>query len=132
MTKGTYRYDYGDSAGTTPLLKMYTLGYRFTPPPIHGGGLRYHGLAPTLSILVRHGIVEPRAYNQREVFEAGAIFARTEGIIPAPESAHAVKAAIDEALRAREENKEKVILFNLSGHGLLDLRGYQDYLEGKI
>ena len=132
MTKGAYRYDYGDSAGITPLLKMFTLGHEFTPPPIHAGGLRYHGLAPSLSILVKHEIVEPRAYSQREVFEAGAVFARTEGIIPAPESAHAVKAVIDEALMAKEENKEKIILFNLSGHGLLDLKGYQDYLEGKI
>jgi len=132
MTRGEYRYDYGDTAGLTPLLKMHTLGHRYIPPPIHAGGLRYHGVAPTLSILVRHGIVEPVAYRQTEVFEAAVRFARLEGIIPAPESAHAVKAAIDEAIRARKEGEEKVILFNLSGHGLLDLKGYQDYLEGKL
>ncbi len=128
MTRGEYRYDYGDSAGLTPLIKMYTLGYRFVPPPIHAGGLRYHGLAPTLSILVKHGIVKPRAYSQEEIFMAGRVFAQTEGIIPAPESAHAVKAVIDEAIKAREENKEKIILFNLSGHGLLDLKGYDEIL----
>ena len=132
MTRGEYRYDYGDTAGLTPLLKMHTLGHRYIPPPIHAGGLRYHGVAPTLSILVNHGIVEPRAYRQTEVFEAAVFFARTEGIIPAPESAHAVKAAIDEAIRAREEGREKVILFNLSGHGLLDLKGYDDYLQGRL
>ena len=132
MTRGEYRYDYGDTAGLTPLLKMHTLGHRYIPPPIHAGGLRYHGVAPTLSILVRHGIVEPVAYRQTEVFEAAVRFARLEGIIPAPESAHAVKAAIDEAIKARKEGEEKVILFNLSGHGLLDLKGYQDYLEGKL
>lgn len=132
MTKGEYRYDFGDSAGLTPLIKMYTLGYKYIPPPIHAGGLRYHGLAPSLSILVKHGIVEPRAYTQKQIFEAGKLFARTEGIIPAPESAHAVKAVIDEAIKAREENKEKIILFNLSGHGLLDLKGYRDFLDRKI
>lgn len=132
MTRGEYRYDYGDSAGLTPLIKMYTLGYKYIPPPIHAGGLRYHGLAPSLSILVKHGIVEPRAYPQKQVFEAGRVFARIEGIIPAPESAHAVKAVIDEAIKARRENKEKIILFNLSGHGLLDLKGYRDFLDGKI
>jgi tryptophan synthase beta chain len=132
MTRGEYRYDYGDTAGLTPLLKMHTLGHRYIPPPIHAGGLRYHGVAPTLSILVKHGIVEPVAYRQTEVFEAAVFFARTEGIIPAPESAHAVKAAIDEAVKAKKENEEKVILFNLSGHGLLDLKGYQDYLEGRL
>ncbi len=132
MTRGEYRYDYGDVAGLTPLLKMHTLGHRYIPPPIHAGGLRYHGVAPTLSMLVKHGIVEPVAYSQTEVFKAAVEFARIEGIIPAPESAHAVKAAIDEALRAKKEGEPRVILFNLSGHGLLDLKGYQDFLEGKL
>ncbi len=132
MTRGEYRYDYGDTAGLTPLLKMHTIGHRYVPPPIHAGGLRYHGVAPTLSILVNHGIVEPRAYSQTEVFEAAVRFARIEGIIPAPESAHAVKAAIDEALEAKRSGEERVILFNLSGHGLLDLKGYEDYLEGRL
>ncbi|BES80662.1 TrpB-like pyridoxal phosphate-dependent enzyme [Pyrodictium abyssi] len=132
MTRGEYRYDFGDTAGMTPLLKMHTIGHRFVPPPIHAGGLRYHGVAPTLSILVNHGIVEPVAYKQTEVFEAAVFFARTEGIIPAPESAHAVKAAIDVALEAKKRGERITILFNLSGHGLLDLKGYQDYLEGQL
>ena len=132
MTRGEYRYDFGDTAGMTPLLKMHTIGHRFVPPPIHAGGLRYHGVAPTLSILVNNGIVEPVAYWQTEIFEAATFFARTEGIIPAPESAHAVKAAIDVALEAKKRNEKITILFNLSGHGLLDLKGYQDYLEGKL
>ncbi len=132
MTRGEYRYDYGDAAGMTPIIKMHTLGHEFTPPPIHAGGLRYHGVAPTLSVLINHGIVEPIAYSQREVFKAGTLFARLEGIVPAPESAHAVKAVIEEALRAKEKGRREVILFNMSGHGLLDLQGYKDYLEGKI
>ena len=132
MTRGEYRYDFGDTAGMTPLLKMHTLGHRFVPPPIHAGGLRYHGVAPTLSILVNHGIVEPVAYKQTEVFEAAVFFARTEGVIPAPESAHAVKAAIDVALEAKKRGEKITILFNLSGHGLLDLKCYQDYLEGRL
>ena len=132
MTRGEYRYDYGDTAGMTPMIKMHTLGHDFTPPPIHAGGLRYHGVAPTLSVLINKGIVEPVAYDQREVFEAGVLFAKLEGIVPAPESAHAVKAVIDESLKAKEKGKEEVILFNMSGHGLLDLQGYIDYLEGRI
>ncbi len=132
MTRGEYRYDFGDTAGLTPLLKMHTIGHRYVPPPIHAGGLRYHGVAPTMSILVKHGIIKPIAYKQTEVFEAAVFFARTEGIIPAPESAHAVKAAIDVALEAKKRGEKKVILFNLSGHGLLDLKGYEDYLEGKL
>ncbi len=132
MTRGEYRYDYGDSAGMTPLIKMHTLGHEFTPPPIHAGGLRYHGVAPTLSVLINHGIVRPVAYNQRKIFEAGILFAKLEGIVPAPESAHAVKAVIEEALRAKEKGRQEVILFNMSGHGLLDLQGYVDYLEGRI
>ena len=132
MTRGVYTYDYGDSGRLTPKIKMHTLGHTYYVPPIHAGGLRYHGLAPTLSILINHGIVEPRAYHQTEVFEAAILFARTEGIVPAPESAHAVKGAIDLALEAKEKGEEKVILFNLSGHGLLDLKGYEDFLEGKL
>ncbi len=132
MTRGRLAYDHGDSAGLTPLIYMYTLGHKFVPPPIHAGGLRYHGLAPTLTILVKHGIVRPVAYPQTEVFRAATYFARAEGIIPAPESAHAVKAAIDAALEAKERGVSRTILFNLSGHGLLDLKGYQDYLEGKL
>ncbi len=132
MTRGIYKYDYGDTAGLTPLIKMHTLGHDYIPPPIHAGGLRYHGVAPTLSILVKHGIVKPRAYRQTEVFEAARLFALKEGIIPAPESAHAVKAVIDEAVKAREKGREVTILFNLSGHGLLDLKGYEDYLEGRL
>ncbi|MGC8765130.1 MAG: TrpB-like pyridoxal phosphate-dependent enzyme [Brevinematia bacterium] len=132
VTKGAYAYDYGDTAGMTPILKMFTLGHTFMPPSIHAGGLRYHGMAPLVSATVKHGLVEARAYHQREVFEAGVLFARTEGIVPAPETNHAVKAAIDEAIKAKEEGKEKVILFNFSGHGFFDLSSYQMYLDGKL
>ena len=132
MTKGRYTYDHGDTARLTPLLKMYTLGHDFIPPPIHAGGLRYHGAAPTLSLLVRKGFYKSIAYNQVEVFDAARIFSRTEGIVPAPETAHAIKAVIDEAIRARERNEEKVILFNFSGHGLLDLKAYEEYLAGNL
>ncbi|MCE4600006.1 MAG: TrpB-like pyridoxal phosphate-dependent enzyme [Desulfurococcales archaeon] len=132
MTRGVYTYDYGDSAGLTPLLKMHTLGHKYVPPPIHAGGLRYHGVAPTLSILVNHGIVKPVAYRQTEVFEAALEFARAEGFIAAPETAHAVKAVIDLALEAKRLGEERVIVFNFSGHGLLDLKGYDDYLAGKL
>ncbi len=124
MTAGQLRYDHGDSAGLTPLLYMHTLGKDFVPPPIHAGGLRYHGVAPLVSLLVEMGIVEPRAYPQEKVFEAAKIFLKTEGILPAPESAHAVAAAIEEAERARSEGKEEVILFNLSGHGFLDISAF--------
>ncbi len=132
MTRGVRRYDYGDTAGLTPLILMHTIGHKYVPPPIHAGGLRYHGVAPTLSLLVSHGYVKPVAYHQTEVFKAAVKFSRLEGIIPAPESAHAVKAVIDLALKYKETGEEKVILFNLSGHGLLDLSGYQDFLEGKM
>ena len=132
MTRGEYRYDYGDTAGLTPLLKMHTIGHRFTPPPIHAGGLRYHGVAPTLSILINHGIVKPVAYRQTEVFEAARLFAQTEGFIPAPETAHAVKAVIDLALEAKRKKEKRIIVFNFSGHGLLDLKGYDEYLAGKL
>ena len=129
MTKGVYTYDYGDSAGLTPLIKMHTVGHKYRVPPIHAGGLRYHGLAPTLSILINHGIVEPVAYHQNEVFEAAKLFAECEGIVPAPESAHAVKAVID---IARSADEPVTILFNMSGHGLLDLQGYSEFIEGKL
>ncbi|MCI4436330.1 MAG: TrpB-like pyridoxal phosphate-dependent enzyme [Ignisphaera sp.] len=132
MTRGVYTYDYGDTAGLTPLLKMYTVGHRYTPPPIHAGGLRYHGVAPTLAVLVKNDVVKPVAYHQTEVFSAAQLFAKVEGIVPAPESAHAVKAVIDIALEAKKRNEKVVILFNMSGHGLLDLAGYQEYLEGRL
>ncbi len=124
MTEGKLKYDYGDSAGLTPLLFMHTLGKDFVPPPIHAGGLRYHGMAPLVSHLNKMGIIEARAYTQEEIFKAASIFLKTEGILPAPESAHAIKAVIDEALKAKQEKKEKVILFNLSGHGFLDISAY--------
>jgi tryptophan synthase beta chain len=124
LTQGELRYDHGDTAGLTPLLYMYTLGKDFVPAPIHAGGLRYHGMAPLVSHLAKLGIVEPRAYSQDRIFEAGLLFFKTEGILPAPESSHAVAAAIDEALLAKKEGKDKVILFNLSGHGLLDINAY--------
>ncbi len=132
LTRGQYTYDFGDTAETTPLLKMHTLGHTFIPPSIHAGGLRYHGMAPIISKLVEDGIMEARAYHQTKVFEAAVQFARAEGIVPAPESAHAVRAAIDEALAAREAGERRIILFNLSGHGFLDLGAYDQYLSGKL
>jgi tryptophan synthase beta chain len=132
LTRGEYRYDFGDVAMTTPLLKMYTLGNDFMPPALHAGGLRYHGMAPTVSHLHSLGLIESRAYAQTEVFDAAALFARTEGLIPAPESSHAIKAAIDEALDAKKEGKPRVIVFNLSGHGLLDLTSYEAHLNGSL
>ena len=132
LTKGEYLYDFGDTAGMTPLIKMYTLGHNFIPNPIHAGGLRYHGSAPTLSILKNHGYVESIAYNQVEVMEAANLFARTEGIVPAPESAHAIKGAIDVALDAKEKDEEITILFNLSGHGFFDLQAYDEFLNGNL
>lgn len=132
LTKGEYAYDFGDTAGMTPLLLMYTLGHSFIPPGIHAGGLRYHGMAPLLSHLFHTGQIEARAYHQKEVFNAAITFARTEGILPAPETAHAVKAAIDEAIKAKKEGKETVILFNFSGHGYFDLSAYDQYLQGRL
>jgi len=132
LTEGVYMYDHGDAARMTPLLKMYTLGHDFVPAPIHAGGLRYHGDSPILCLLVREGVVKAKAYTQTEIFEAGALFARTEGIIPAPEPAHALKAAIDEAVRCRETGEERVILFLLCGHGHFDMQSYADYLEGRL
>lgn len=132
LTKGEFRYDFGDTVGLTPFLMMYTLGHDFMPPGIHAGGLRYHGDSPLVSQLYHDGIIEARAYPQLPVFESAMLFSKTEGIIPAPESAHAIKAVIDEALLAKEEGKSKCILFNLSGHGYLDLAAYADYLSGKL
>jgi len=132
LTKGEYRYDFGDVAGLTPLMKMYTLGHTFIPAGIHAGGLRYHAMAPLLCQLYEEGYIKAKAYPQTPCFEAATLFARTEGIIPAPESSHAIRAAIDEALAAKEEGKPRTILFNLSGHGLLDLQAYDDYLAGKL
>jgi len=125
LTKGELRYDHGDTAGMTPLLHMYTLGKDFVPPPLHAGGLRYHGMAPLVSHLVHRGVVEPRAYAQDRVFQAARTFFITEGILPAPESSHAIAAVMDEALKAKREGKETVILFNLSGHGFLDMSAYE-------
>jgi tryptophan synthase beta chain len=132
MTKGQYRYDFGDAAKKTPLLKMQTMGCDFIPSPIHAGGLRYHGNAPILSFLNQEKITEARAYDQLSTFKAAIDFAKCEGIIPAPESSHAIKSAIDEAIKAKKEGKKKVILFNLSGHGLLDLNGYDKFLHHKL
>jgi tryptophan synthase beta chain len=132
LTKGLFAYDFGDTAKLTPLLKMYTLGHDFVPPGIHAGGLRYHGASPLASHLVNQGLIEARSYPQTPVFEAAVQFARVEGILPAPESAHAIKAAFDEALAAREEGRERVILFGLSGHGHFDLASYDAYLSGKL
>jgi tryptophan synthase beta chain len=132
LTAGKVEYDFGDNAGMTPLLKMHTLGHDFVPPSIHAGGLRYHGSAPIISALLNHGLIKAIALNQIPIFEGALIFARAEGIIPAPESAHAVTATIDAALRAKEEGKKKTIVFNLSGHGLLDLSAYEAFLGGKL
>jgi tryptophan synthase beta chain len=130
LTRGVYAYDFGDVAQRTPLLYMYTLGHDFIPPGIHAGGLRYHGMSPIVSALVREKIIEPMSVHQLECFEAGVLFARTEGIIPAPESTHAIRAAIIEA--TRDKNEPKTILFNLSGHGLLDLSSYEKYYAGEL
>jgi tryptophan synthase beta chain len=132
MTRGPFAYDFGDLAKKTPLLPMYTLGHDYVPAPIHAGGLRYHGMAPIVSHLLREGLVEARAYNQLETFQAGVQWARTEGFIPAPETNHAIAAVVEEARRAKEEGKERTILFNWSGHGLVDLAAYDAYLSGKL
>lgn len=131
-TRGIYAYDFGDEAGLTPLLKMYTLGHKYVPPPIHAGGLRYHGKAPSLCYLINRGYMRSVAYHQTEVFEAARLFARTEGMLPAPETAHCIKFVIDEALRCRQRNEAKVIAFNNCGHGLLDLKAYEDFLAGRL
>jgi tryptophan synthase beta chain len=132
LTKGKYVYDFGDTAGTTPLIKMYTLGHTFMPAPIHAGGLRYHGMAPLVCHLYDMKLIEAVAYHQNPVFEAAVQFARAEAIIPAPESSHAIRAAVDEALKAKAAGQKKVILFNLSGHGHFDMQAYDDYFSGKL
>ena len=132
LTAGAFEYDFGDTAGMTPLLLMYTLGHDFVPSPIHAGGLRYHGAAPTVSNLVKNKVVKPVAYDQKEVFDAAVMFAKAEGIIPAPETSHAIKAVVELALEAKRKNEKKIIAMNFSGHGLLDLGGYQQYLDGKM
>jgi tryptophan synthase beta chain len=132
LTRGSFTYDFGDTGKLTPLIKMYTLGHDFVPPGIHAGGLRYHGASPLISHLVHQGHIQAKSYSQLPVFEAAVQFARTEGILPAPESAHAIRAAVDEALVAREEGRARVILFGLSGHGHFDLSAYESYLSGKL
>ncbi len=132
LTKGSYAYDYGDTAKLTPITKMYTLGHDFVPPGIHAGGLRYHGAGALISQLRHEGIIEAAALPQNACFEGAVQFARTEGIVPAPESSHAIRAAIDEAVKAREEGKQRTILFNLSGHGHFDMSSYEAYLGGQL
>jgi tryptophan synthase beta chain len=132
LTKGVYTFDYGDTAKMAPIVKMYTLGHDFMPPGIHAGGLRYHGMAPSISALVDAGYIDAVAVKQKETFEAAVLFAKAEGIVPAPESAHAIRAAIDEALDAKAKDEKRVILFNLSGHGNFDMTAYESYLSGKL
>ena len=132
VTRGVYMYDHGDTARMTPMLKMHTLGHEFIPPPIHAGGLRYHGMAPTVCLLAKEGFVETRAYNQTEIFEAATLFAKTEGLVSAPEPAHAIKATIDEAINCKETGEAKTIVFLLCGHGYFDLKAYDDYFDGKL
>ncbi len=132
VSRGQYRYDFGDTTKLTPLIKMFTLGHSFVPPGIHAGGLRYHGMAPTVSLGVKLGIIEPRAFHQVECFDAAKLFAATEGTIPAPETSHAIRAAINEALLCKETGEEKCILFNFSGHGLCDMASYDKYFSGDL
>jgi tryptophan synthase beta chain len=132
LTRGVYAYDFGDTAGLTPLMPMYTLGHDFVPPPVHAGGLRYHGDSPLLCGLVKTGLIEPRAYRQNDAFAAAVRFARAEGIIPAPEPAHAIRAVLEEADAARETGEKRVILFGLCGHGHFDLAAYDAYLAGEL
>jgi tryptophan synthase beta chain len=132
LTRGKYAYDFGDTAHLTPLVKMHTLGSTFIPPGFHAGGLRYHGMSPLVSHVKELGLIEARAYHQKACFEAGVEFARCEGIVPAPEATHAVRCAIDEALRCKKEGKKETIVFNLSGHGHFDMQAYINYFEGKL
>ncbi|NQU21719.1 MAG: pyridoxal-phosphate dependent enzyme, partial [Candidatus Nealsonbacteria bacterium] len=132
MSRGQYRYDFGDTTMLTPLIKMYTLGHSFVPPGIHAGGLRYHGMAPMVSLGIDLGLIEAAVYHQIECFEAAQLFAATEGIIPAPETAHAIRAVIVEALKCKETGEEKCICFNFSGHGLCDLGAYDKFLAGEL
>jgi tryptophan synthase beta chain len=132
LSRGELRYDFGDSVGMTPLLYMHTLGMEFVPPAMHAGGLRYHGMAPLVSHLTDMGVVEPRAVDQKAVFEAATLFFRTEGVLPAPESSHAIAVAVEEAMKAKESGAETVILFNLSGHGFLDISAYNGHKPGSF
>ncbi|MCH7511967.1 MAG: TrpB-like pyridoxal phosphate-dependent enzyme [Chloroflexi bacterium] len=132
LTRGEYRYDFGDTAATTPLMKVHTLGHTFVPPGIHAGGLRYHAMAPLICQLHEAGLIEAKAYHQITCFDAAVQFARSEGIIPAPETSHAIRAAIDEALEAKEAGESRVILFNLSGHGYFDMGSYDKYFSGEL
>ena len=132
LTRGVYAYDFGDTGKMAPIVKMHTLGSDFMPEPIHAGGLRYHGMSPLVSLLKEHDLIEARSVHQVACFDAGVQFARTEGILPAPESTHAIKVAVDEALEAKERGESRVILFNLSGHGHFDLVSYERYLQGAL
>jgi tryptophan synthase beta chain len=132
LTRGVYTYDFGDTGMMTPLVKMHTLGSSFIPEPIHAGGLRYHGMAPLVSLLKANGLIEAQSVHQRAAFDVGVQFARTEGILPAPESNHAIKVAVDQALEAKAAGEKRVILFNLSGHGHFDLVSYEKYLQGGL
>jgi tryptophan synthase beta chain len=132
LTRAPFAYDHGDTAGMTPLLPMHSLGHAFVPPPIHAGGLRYHGMAPLVSQAVVEGLLTPKSFHQTDCYKAAVQWARTEGFIPAPETSHALACTVDEALKAKEEGKEKVILLNWSGHGLMDLTAYQNYFEGRL
>ena len=132
LTKGKYEYDFGDVNGFTPMLKMFTLGHDFIAPTVHAGGLRYHGMSPLVSLLKKEGYIQARSAHQQDVFKAGITFARCEGILPAPETTHAIKVGIDEALKCKQTNEEKTIVLNFSGHGMLDLKGYESYFEGTM
>jgi tryptophan synthase beta chain len=132
LTKAPFAYDHGDTICMTPLLPMHSLGHTFVPPPMHAGGLRYHGMAPTVSQCVVEGLMEPRSYGQVDTYNAGLLIAKTEGFIPAPETNHALACVVEEAKKAKEEGKEKVILFNFSGHGVIDLGAYEKFLAGQL
>jgi tryptophan synthase beta chain len=132
LTKGKYAYDFGDTAGMTPIMMMHTLGHDYMPPGIHAGGLRYHGSAPLVSHMLKEGLIEARAVHQKESFDAAVLFAKTEGFLPAPESSHAIRGALDEALKCREAGEQKTIVFNLTGHGYFDMAAYEKYLNGQL
>jgi tryptophan synthase beta chain len=132
LTEGKYEYDFGDTNGFTPLLKMFTLGHDFVAPSVHAGGLRYHGMSPQISLLYNEGYFEGRSAHQKDVFQSGIEFAKCEGVVPAPETTHALKVAIDEAKKCKATGEEKTIVVNFSGHGLLDLKGYASYFEGNL
>ena len=132
LTQGSYDYDFGDSNGFTPMLKMFTLGHDFVAPSVHAGGLRYHGMSPIVSLLAKEGYITPKAVHQKDCFNAGILFARNQGIVPAPETTHAIRATIDEALKCKETGEEKTIVMNFSGHGMLDLKGYASYFAGTM